>query len=110
MKELPEIVEDYINLILENPNVLSDIKRTQEKEIMYFHIAMYLYKDENTRDKALELYKKIKEGSENGTIDTVDSLELKLNSFMSDTNNNPLEQKYKIYFTIPFEFINNYNN
>ncbi|MEA4996586.1 ORC-CDC6 family AAA ATPase [Petrimonas sulfuriphila] len=45
-----------------------------------------------------ELYKKIKEGSENGTIDTVDSLELKLNSFMSDTNNNPLEQKYKIYF------------
>ena len=60
LNELPTVVEDYINLILNRPDILSNLRRTQEKEIMYFHIIMYLYKDENTREKAFEFYKKIK--------------------------------------------------
>lgn len=60
LEELPIIVEDYINLILKNHNILSDIKRTQEKEIMYFHIIIYLYKDESTRASSFVLYEDIK--------------------------------------------------
>lgn len=60
LKELPMVVKDYIDLILERQDVLSDIRRTQEKEILYFHIIMYLYQDENTRERAFELYKNIK--------------------------------------------------
>lgn len=60
LKELPRVVEDYIDLILKKPNILSDIKRTQEKEIMYFHLIMYLYRNENTKERAFLLYKDIK--------------------------------------------------
>ncbi len=60
LKELPMVVEDYINYILESPDILLDLRETQEKEIMYFHLIMYLYKDEKTKDRALDLYEKIK--------------------------------------------------
>jgi hypothetical protein len=56
-------------------------KRFNEKE--YRHIA--------------ELRKKIKEGIESKIIDDTGNLDSKLDGFISDTDNNPLEQKYKIY-------------
>lgn len=57
-------------------------KRFNEKE--YRHI--------------IELRKKIKEAIDNKIIDDTSNLDSKLDSFISDTHNNPLEQKYKIYF------------
>jgi hypothetical protein len=45
-----------------------------------------------------DLRKKIKKGIDDSIIDKVSDLDSKLESFISDTENNPLEQKYKIYF------------
>ncbi len=44
-----------------------------------------------------ELRKKIKEGIDNKLIDKITDLDSKLERFIADTENNPLEQKYKIY-------------
>lgn len=44
-----------------------------------------------------ELRKKIKDGIDNKIIDDTANLDSKLDSLVSDTDNNPLEQKYKIY-------------
>lgn len=44
-----------------------------------------------------ELRKKIKEGIDNKVIEDIDDLDSKLEGFIFGTDNNPLEQKYKIY-------------
>lgn len=44
-----------------------------------------------------ELRKKIKEGIDNKVIEDIDDLDSKLEDFIFGTDNNPLEQKYKIY-------------
>lgn len=60
LEELPEVVDDYINLILNRPDILKDLRVNQSKEIMYFHLIIFLYKNEETKEKAIELYEDIK--------------------------------------------------
>lgn len=56
-------------------------KRYQNKEYRHFK----------------DLRTEIREGITSKLLNEVDNLDLKLEYFISDTDNNPLEQKYKIY-------------
>jgi len=67
LEELPEVIKDYIDLILKRSDLLSDIGTNQAKEILYFHLIRFLHRNEETRAKSFELYEEIKDTTKANT-------------------------------------------
>lgn len=59
LEELPVVAKDYINFILETPELLSEIRTTGTKEILYFHLIILLHKNEETRQQSFKLYEEL---------------------------------------------------
>lgn len=57
--ELPKVVSDYIDFFLKNPELIRQSKASEAVQLLRFHIIGWLYRDENTRDRAMGLYDEI---------------------------------------------------
>ncbi|WP_078553098.1 M50 family metallopeptidase [Bacillus alkalicellulosilyticus] len=59
-KELPQVVKEYLEFIVDDPKALSKVKSSELTLIIYSHILRWLNEDEAFKMKALELYDEIK--------------------------------------------------
>ncbi|WP_216827440.1 M50 family metallopeptidase [Alkalihalobacterium elongatum] len=60
-EEMPKVVADYVDSLLLEEERFAQLKSSDLGLTIYFHILRYMYTKEETKQKALTLYKELKE-------------------------------------------------
>ncbi|MGF7184868.1 ABC-type multidrug transport system fused ATPase/permease subunit [Desulfitispora alkaliphila] len=66
---MPQVVWDYIEFLLDNPDRMNETRKSEVTLLLQFHMVRLLYTNENTEKKAVELYKDLKSVVGNSSIE-----------------------------------------
>lgn len=59
-KTLPEIINDYVDFLIDNDKAFDMIKNSEQAMVLWFHIVRLLYLDRRKKDKAVEVFEDMK--------------------------------------------------
>lgn len=59
-KDLPKVVEDYIDFLIDNKEWMSRLKNYEVSQTLRFHIIRLLYINEKNREESTKLYEELK--------------------------------------------------
>ena len=59
-EELPEVIDQYVNFLLNNDEAFEKVKDSEQAMVLWFHIVRLLYINRSEKEKAEELFDEIK--------------------------------------------------